>query len=92
MHSSRRHPCGRKLPRADSNTELYVPSGAEAARDPTVARLLERMSSFRVMDIIFVLRDSRAILDELNELFQFRIPTYSRIRMYLERAKRNLRW
>lgn len=68
-----------------------VSPGAKAEIDPTAARLVERMSSFRVMGILFVLRDFLAILDELNTLFQFRLPTYSGVGTDLDRAKRKPR-
>lgn len=48
---------------------LAVSRDAEAESDLAAARLLERMSSFQVMGILFVLSDFLAILIEVNKLF-----------------------
>ncbi|CAM9558335.1 unnamed protein product [Scytosiphon promiscuus] len=55
------------------------------------ASLFERMSSFRMMGMMFVLQDFLGILNELNRLFQFRLLTYKGIMADVHRAGRKLR-
>lgn len=74
-----------------SRRQHQVAMPGEAKGVEFAACLLERMSSFRMMGILYVLKDFLAILNELNKMFQFRLLTYSGVKAELERARRRLK-
>lgn len=58
---------------------------------PVAASLLGRLSSFRVLGILFVMNDFLGVLNELNRLFQTRLKTYKGIMEEVDETKRKLK-
>lgn len=76
---------------ASKKLELIVaPSGLDKGTE-SAAKLYERMTSFRLMGILFVMKDFLASLNTLNKLFQFRLLTYHGVMADLELTKRTIR-
>lgn len=65
-------------------------SAIEEKGNAPAASLIERLSSFRIMGILFVMVDLLGILNELNRLFQFRLLTYKGFTEDLSRTNRKL--